>query len=149
MKQKYFRLVSILLIFFLNGCASIECRTKKYPLVAPGVYPGVRKDLDDITPNEDFFKTGTLFRIAPIIDLPLSFVLDTICLPFDIYQNNKDIKAEVPETKGHEPILIKYASPPLSKWLNRRSQRKSCNWQGFGEMLAHYKIPNPRIIGYW
>jgi RNA-directed DNA polymerase len=35
------------------------------------------------------------------------------------------------------------------KWLNRRSQRKSCNWRGFSEMLKHYRIPRPRIIGYW
>jgi RNA-directed DNA polymerase len=35
------------------------------------------------------------------------------------------------------------------KWLNRRTQKKSCNWTGFSEMLAHFKIPRPRIIGYW
>lgn len=35
------------------------------------------------------------------------------------------------------------------KWLNRRSQRKSCNWQGFGEMLEYYRIPHPKIIGNW
>jgi len=35
------------------------------------------------------------------------------------------------------------------KWLNRRSQRKSCNWQGFGEMLNCFRIPQPSIIGYW
>jgi len=35
------------------------------------------------------------------------------------------------------------------KWLNRRSQRKSCNWKGFREMLKYYRIPRPRIIGYW
>jgi len=35
------------------------------------------------------------------------------------------------------------------KWLNRRTQKKSCNWQGFREMLAHFKVPLPRIIGYW
>ena len=35
------------------------------------------------------------------------------------------------------------------KWLNRRSQRKSYNWKGFEEMLKYYKIPRPRIIGYW
>jgi len=35
------------------------------------------------------------------------------------------------------------------KWLNRRTQRKSCNWAGFGEMLIHFKVPQPRIIGYW
>ncbi len=35
------------------------------------------------------------------------------------------------------------------KWLNRRSQRKSCNWKGFSEMLKYHRIPQPRIIGYW
>ena len=35
------------------------------------------------------------------------------------------------------------------KWLNRRSQRKSCNWRGFLEMLTCFNIPRPRIIGYW
>ena len=37
----------------------------------------------------------------------------------------------------------------LHKWLNRRSQKKSCNWRGFTVMLRHYNIPQPRIIGYW
>ena len=37
----------------------------------------------------------------------------------------------------------------MYKWLNRRSQRKSFNWQGFKEMLKHFRIPRPRIIGYW
>jgi len=43
----------------------------------------------------------------------------------------------------HQVCLIVF------KWLNRRSQRKSCNWKGFGEMLEFFKIPRPRIIGYW
>jgi len=37
----------------------------------------------------------------------------------------------------------------MYKWLNRRSQRKSCNWSGFNEMLIHFNTPSPRIIGYW
>jgi len=37
----------------------------------------------------------------------------------------------------------------LFKWLNRRTQRKSCNWDGFKEMMKHYEIPRPRITGYW
>ncbi len=35
------------------------------------------------------------------------------------------------------------------KWLNRRTQKKSCNWAGFKEMLSFFKVPSPRIIGYW
>ncbi len=37
----------------------------------------------------------------------------------------------------------------MYKWLNRRSQRKSCNWRGFSEMLEYFQVPQPRIIGYW
>nr|MBF0220938.1 group II intron reverse transcriptase/maturase [Desulfobulbaceae bacterium] len=42
-----------------------------------------------------------------------------------------------------------HACQIVFKWLNRRSQRKSCNWTGFREMLSYFKIPTPRIIGYW
>jgi RNA-directed DNA polymerase len=33
----------------------------------------------------------------------------------------------------------------LKKWLNRRSQKSSYNWQGFNDMLEHYRIEKPRI----
>jgi hypothetical protein len=33
----------------------------------------------------------------------------------------------------------------LLKWLNRRSQKQSFNWEGFKEMLKHFKIPRPQI----
>ena len=42
-----------------------------------------------------------------------------------------------------------HAINTVFKWLNRRSQKKSCNWRGFTVMLRHYNIPQPRIIGYW
>jgi len=32
------------------------------------------------------------------------------------------------------------------KWLNRRSQRKSFNWEGFKEYLKHYPLPQPKIV---
>jgi len=34
----------------------------------------------------------------------------------------------------------------LFKWLNRRSQRKSYNWEGFRELLRHFRVEKPRII---
>lgn len=37
----------------------------------------------------------------------------------------------------------------MLKWLNRRSQRKSCNWAGFDKMLKHFRVPSPRIIAKW
>jgi RNA-directed DNA polymerase len=35
----------------------------------------------------------------------------------------------------------------LFKWLNRRSQRRSYNWAGFRELLQHYQVEQPRIVG--
>jgi len=35
------------------------------------------------------------------------------------------------------------------KWLNRRSQRRSCNRDGFNAMWQHFGVPSPRITGYW
>jgi group II intron reverse transcriptase/maturase len=32
------------------------------------------------------------------------------------------------------------------KWLNRRSQRNSFNWEGFHKYLEHYPLPKPRIV---
>ena len=32
------------------------------------------------------------------------------------------------------------------KWLNRRSQRKSFNWDRFNEYLEHYPLPKPKIV---
>ena len=34
----------------------------------------------------------------------------------------------------------------LFKWLNRRSRRRSFNWQGFNNLLDHYGVPRPRVI---
>jgi len=36
----------------------------------------------------------------------------------------------------------------LLKWLNRRSQRRSYNWQGFTAILEHFKVERPRIVGH-
>ena len=33
----------------------------------------------------------------------------------------------------------------LFKWLNRRSQRRSYNWEDFDQLLKHYRIERPRI----
>ena len=34
----------------------------------------------------------------------------------------------------------------VMKWLNRRSQRKSFNWERFRSYLEHYPVPRPRIV---
>jgi group II intron reverse transcriptase/maturase len=39
-----------------------------------------------------------------------------------------------------------YAKCNLFKWLNRRSQRRSYNWQGFNELIKYLRLEKPRII---
>ena len=34
----------------------------------------------------------------------------------------------------------------LFKWLNRRSQRRSFNGQGFNDLLEHFAVPQPRVL---
>ncbi len=35
----------------------------------------------------------------------------------------------------------------LKKWLDRRSQRRSYNWTGYKEVLKHFRVERPRIVG--
>lgn len=39
-----------------------------------------------------------------------------------------------------------WAKMNLLKWLNRRSQRKSYNWQAFNDVIRHFNLLRPRII---
>ena len=53
---------------------------------------------------------------------------------------------------GNFEMLWKYYNQALEimfKWLNRRSQKKSCTFERFLRMVKYYRIPRPRIIGYW
>lgn len=47
-------------------------------------------------------------------------------------------------TRGLKEFFDQAASI-LWKWLNRRSQRRSFNWQGFKDLLDHFDVPRPRI----
>jgi hypothetical protein len=46
---------------------------------------------------------------------------------------------------GLTPIEALQAAT-LFKWLNRRSQRRSINWQGFKDLLEHFGVPRPRVL---
>jgi len=46
---------------------------------------------------------------------------------------------------GRLKSFYRQAEELLKKWLNRRSQRKSYNWQGFGDLLKHFNIERPKI----
>jgi hypothetical protein len=53
---------------------------------------------------------------------------------------------------GNIEMLMKYYHETIEimfKWLNRRSQRKSCTFKRFMGMVEYFRVPRPRIIGYW
>lgn len=39
-----------------------------------------------------------------------------------------------------------HAKRNLFKWLNRRSQKTSYNWQGFNDLMRRFKLEKPRIV---
>jgi len=50
---------------------------------------------------------------------------------------------------GNMPSINRYYRLVLRlafKWLNRRSQRRSFNWESFNAYLEHYPLPRPRIV---
>jgi RNA-directed DNA polymerase len=51
---------------------------------------------------------------------------------------------------GNYPSLQQFfyrAMHILMKWLNRRSQRRSYTWPGFKELLRHFQVDRPRLVG--
>ena len=71
------------------GCASVFIRTHPSPPRADGpvryVYPGVAEDLDGLVTRKKDVPRGCMIPVS-LIDLPLSFAVDTICLPYDLYK---------------------------------------------------------------
>lgn len=52
--------------------------------------------------------------------------------------------------QGNYPSLQQFfnrAMRILFKWLNRRSQRRSYTWPGFIELLRHFQVERPRLVG--
>jgi group II intron reverse transcriptase/maturase len=51
---------------------------------------------------------------------------------------------------GNSPSLQQFfhhAMRILFQWLNRRSQRRSDTWTGFIELLRHFQVERPRLVG--
>jgi len=45
--------------------------------------------------------------------------------------------------------FYKHTIRMLHKWLNRRSQKKSMNWEKFNNYLDHYPLPKPKIVHHF
>ena len=82
-------------LFYLAGCSSIYYRRNYYGTL-PGIYPAVRDGIAELSRGSGDWM-GILpewfYDAATVIGLPFSFVLDTLCLPYDVFKNKeKSIK---------------------------------------------------------
>jgi len=78
----------ILVLLCSSGCATIytqaadiDCDNKCYNI--SHIYSGTSSDLCEIQSNTSSPLNGYI-----LVDLPFSFVLDTVILPFTIYKQN-------------------------------------------------------------
>lgn len=71
----------------------------------------------------------------------LKYVLKTLKAKYRGYWNYYGVRGNFKSLNRfyHQTIGI------LHKWLNRRSQRRSYNWQSFLQLLNDYQMPRPRI----
>lgn len=92
MKKNFFLIIFMACTMaLLTGCSSIAHRMSKKPLVCRGLYPGVRTDVEYLLPRRgglhpEMDAPNSSFALMAIIDLPLSFVMDTISLPADMFR---------------------------------------------------------------
>ncbi|MFH0854751.1 MAG: YceK/YidQ family lipoprotein [bacterium] len=102
-KKNYITLIVFIIVSSqIAGCGSITYRTRPAikgmyvsPELSRAVYPGVRRDIYQIKDTSSAAKWigqggATFFCITSILDIPLSFVIDTLCLPYDIFQSDKE-----------------------------------------------------------
>jgi uncharacterized protein YceK len=89
MQQKYYlSLITGSLFLNLLGCASLNSRTASSP---PGIYRGLREDVTCIAASGkmDWTRGECIFPIEAVLDMPLSFGVDTILLPYDYLKTKK------------------------------------------------------------
>ena len=83
MNRHYFYIIAILiLILYLTACSTLQT-TNHYTRNSPKLYSGTRMNIDAITQNEDYLvkKYNIVGPENPKLDLPFSFLFDTVILP--------------------------------------------------------------------
>lgn len=73
--------------------------------------------------------------------MPIGELFPLLRLKLRGYYNYYGVKGNT----GGLGQFFHHAMSILWKWLNRRSQRRSFNWQGFNDLLDHFDVPRPRI----
>ncbi|RMG44828.1 MAG: YceK/YidQ family lipoprotein [Candidatus Dadabacteria bacterium] len=73
------RLLLLLFLLLLSSCATMQTRTASTDY-DDSLYPATQQDLDWITDDDIHFLGRTLM----LADVPLSFISDTVLIPYDL-----------------------------------------------------------------
>jgi uncharacterized protein YceK len=87
--------VYLCLLFSVAGCASIGTRQREG---AGRPYAGVREDIYYLAHPEEADKPA--LQSLNVIDLPFSFLLDTLLLPYDLSRQTKHAEPSDPPNDG-------------------------------------------------
>jgi len=90
----------IIVCFALSGCGSLAYRTNQPAYVRPGLYPGVRLDAHVL--SQDSQGSGDwspvwlneMVKLCSLLDMPFSFLVDTLLIPFDLSPENSESEGE-------------------------------------------------------
>jgi len=93
MKKFLYTINIILLLTLISGCASIHHRSHYYK--PPERYPGVQENLKALETHDSVSNAwghtiSFLSSVMTTLDIPLSFVLDTILLPYDLMRSPEE-----------------------------------------------------------
>jgi uncharacterized protein YceK len=102
--KKFLAFATGVLLAMLSGCATIDVRVNDRSAY-PALYPATRWDYDGV---EMFTTEGTTWEaiwvviLFGICDGPVSIIVDTLCLPFDIafWWNQKKIPNKGSDRSG-------------------------------------------------
>ena len=105
-------LACIITVMLMSGCATVVMRTSLSGSEPKGLYPATRADVtgtmnycqNQLDPTGFARGAGPthhpnvvekfLWVVFATIDLPISLVTDTVCLPFDLTEKKKMTKGE-------------------------------------------------------
>ncbi len=74
----------VLLVLSASGCAAVQARREDG---ATEFYAGTRENVEQLrSPSEE---DRVLYRLLYVIDLPFSFLLDTLLIPVDYLRRSK------------------------------------------------------------
>jgi uncharacterized protein YceK len=107
-------LSALVAAILLNGCASIYTQlddhrkwNTHYALTVPRVYSGTVVDWDGLTADN--------LALIALLDLPLSFAVDTVSLPWTIYRQSKHGYLERDGVRTYNGEIIDIVAS--NKWL--------------------------------